>query len=143
MCNYSTDPINQRKLQHVNLLWSESKSVPQYRLGGNFPLLSIWQIHTFQFVFWSHVEYFQSFSIFNHWESLCIMRKYLRLFNVIRLTLTMVVWDHPFKTSANFHDFWPLPPSVGSFFYYYPSANLANFWPLPPKKCRRLKWVVP
>ena len=20
------------------------------------------------------------------------------------------VWDHPFKTSANFHDFWPLPP---------------------------------
>ena len=18
-------------------------------------------------------------------------------------------WDHPFKTSANFHDFWPLP----------------------------------
>ena len=24
--------------------------------------------------------------------------------------------DHPLKTSANFHDFWPLPPSAGSFF---------------------------
>ena len=23
--------------------------------------------------------------------------------------------DHPFKSSANFHDFWPLPPSVGKF----------------------------
>ena len=23
--------------------------------------------------------------------------------------------DHPFKTSAKFHDFWPLPPPVGSF----------------------------
>ena len=23
--------------------------------------------------------------------------------------------DHPFKTSAKFHDFWPLPPTVGSF----------------------------
>ena len=21
--------------------------------------------------------------------------------------------DHPFKTSANFHDFWPLPPTIG------------------------------
>ena len=23
--------------------------------------------------------------------------------------------DHPFKTSTNFHNFWPLPTSVGSF----------------------------
>ena len=40
--------------------------------------------------------------------------------------------DHPFKTSTNVHDFWPLPSSVG-IFYYYPSVNLANFWPLPLK----------
>ena len=44
------------------------------------------------------------------------------------------------KTS-NFHDFWPLPPPVGSFFYYYLSANSANFWPLPPKK-RNIEWIV-
>ena len=38
--------------------------------------------------------------------------------------------DHPFKMSATFYEFCPLPPPVGSF-YYYPSANLTNFWPLP------------
>ena len=41
--------------------------------------------------------------------------------------------DHPLKTLANFHDFWPLPPSVG-IFYYYPLANLTNFWPQPWRK---------
>ena len=30
--------------------------------------------------------------------------------------LTCDLRDHPFKTSANFHDFWTLPPLVGSFF---------------------------
>ena len=29
--------------------------------------------------------------------------------------LYYILRDHPFQTSANFHDFWPLPPSVGSF----------------------------
>ena len=52
---------------------------------------------------------------------------------------------HPFKTSANFHEFWSLTPSVRSFLTinYFPTGNLANFWPLPPKKCRRRKWMVP
>ena len=39
----------------------------------------------------------------------------------------------PLKTSANFDNFWPLSPSVGSLFYCYPSANLDNFWTLPPR----------
>ena len=30
---------------------------------------------------------------------------YSRIFDFL-----VEVWDHPFKTSANFHDFWPLPP---------------------------------
>ena len=50
--------------------------------------------------------------------------------------------DHPFKTSAHFHDFWPLPPPLGVS-YYCPLANLSNFWPPPSKKCRRLKCMVP
>ena len=41
-----------------------------------------------------------------------------------------VLRDHPFKRSANFHDFFPLTPAV---FYYYPSANLANFCSPPIK----------
>ena len=28
----------------------------------------------------------------------------------------ILLWDHPLKTSANFHDFWPLPPSCWQFF---------------------------
>ena len=28
-------------------------------------------------------------------------------------SLTIDTRDHPFKTSANFHDFWPLPPTIG------------------------------
>ena len=37
--------------------------------------------------------------------------------------------DHPFKTSANFHNFGSLPLSRRQFL----SANLANFWPFPLK----------
>ena len=42
--------------------------------------------------------------------------------------------DHPFKTSANFHNFWPLPPHVGKF---------GRFLTPPPLKNRSLKWMVP
>ena len=28
---------------------------------------------------------------------------------------SLFIRDHSFKTSANFHDFWPLPPPVGRF----------------------------
>ena len=53
------------------------------------------------------------------------------------------VWDHPFKTSANFHDFWLLPPTVGSFLL----LSIGKFGQFltspPPKKCRRLTWMVP
>ena len=31
-------------------------------------------------------------------------------------TFVSCLRNRPLKTSANFHDFWPLPPSVGSFF---------------------------
>ena len=37
------------------------------------------------------------------------------------------VWDHPFKTSANFSRFLTPTPLPSAIFYYYPSANLANF----------------
>ena len=37
------------------------------------------------------------------------------------------VWDHPFKTSANFSQFLTPTPLPSAIFYYYPSANLANF----------------
>ena len=47
------------------------------------------------------------------------------------------VGDHPFQTSANFHDFWHLLPSVGIF-----TAIRRQIWqifdPSPPKKHRRL-----
>ena len=51
----------------------------------------------------------------------------------------MRIWDHPFKTSANFQDFWPLPstPSVGSFFTTIRLQIWPIFDPSPPKKCRR------
>ena len=26
-----------------------------------------------------------------------------------KIEMAFIIWDHPFKTSANFHDFWPLP----------------------------------
>ena len=41
--------------------------------------------------FWMRILFFCVFSRFTH-------QKFLPL------------WDHPFKTSANFHDFWPVPP---------------------------------
>ena len=61
-------------------------------------------------------------------------------------------WDHSFKTSANFQDFWTLPlPSA-----FQQNAYDGDFWPLctvtvwpsangdtpPPKTCWRLKWMV-
>ena len=51
--------------------------------------------------------------------------------------------DHSFKTSANFHDFWPLPPSVGSFLVLSVGKFGKFLTPPPPKTCRRLKWMVP
>ena len=63
------------------------------------------------------------------------------------------IGDHPFKTSANFHNFYPYPlPSAfhqnayeGDFW----SVCTVTFWPSahgdtsPPKTCWRLKWMVP
>ena len=42
-------------------------------------------------------------------------------------------WDHPLRTSANFHYFLPLPLSVGSFLL------LTNFWPLPPLQIANIR----
>ena len=55
------------------------------------------------------------------------------------------VWDHPFKTSANFLDFWPLPPFRRQFF----TTIRWQIWPMfdpSPKKCLLngwSLWVVP
>ena len=62
--------------------------------------------------------------------------------------------DHPFKTLANFHNFWPLPPNhrhsskmlmKGIFYPYvlWPFDHRHMGTPLPPKTCWRLKWMVP
>ena len=53
------------------------------------------------------------------------------------------VRDHPLKTSANFHDFWPLPPYRRQFFTTIRRQIREIFNPSPPKRCRRLKWMVP
>ena len=51
--------------------------------------------------------------------------------------------DHQFKTSANFHDFLPLPSPFGSFLLLS-VVKFGHFLTPPPlKKCRRLKWMVP
>ena len=71
------------------------------------------------------------------------------------------VRDHPFETSANFHDFWPLPSSVGSFLLLFigkygkfltppplKNADVLNGWSLIaslpytyvfPKRCKQFK----
>ena len=65
------------------------------------------------------------------------------------------LWNHSFKTSANFHDFWPLPPTIGipakclwwGFFilmYLYDLLTIGmSGHPSPPKTCWHLKWMVP
>ena len=42
--------------------------------------------------------------------SLPLDRQKTKLLMTNNWKLTFFVRDHPFKTSANFHDFWPLPP---------------------------------
>ena len=70
------------------------------------------------------------------------------------LQLLQLIWDHPFKTTANFHDFWPLRPyhrhsskmlMKGIFDPYvlWPFDHRHMGTPLPPKTCWRLKWMVP
>ena len=67
-----------------------------------------------------------------------------------------LIWlrDHSFKTSANFHYFLPLPPTIGipekclwrGFLTLMCSELLTiGTWghPSPPKACWRLKWMVP
>ena len=62
--------------------------------------------------------------------------------------------DHPFKPSANFHDFWPLPPYLQHFSKMLMKGIFDPYvlWPfdhrhmgiaLYPKTCWRLKWMVP
>ena len=67
---------------------------------------------------------------------------------------TLKIRDHSFKISANFHDFWPLPPyhrhsskmlMKGIFDPYvlWPFDHRYMGTPLPPKTCWHLKWMVP
>ena len=64
------------------------------------------------------------------------------------------IWDHQFKTTAIFHDLWPLPPyhqhcskmlMKGIFDPYvlWPFDHRHMRTPLHPKTCWRLKWMVP
>ena len=68
-------------------------------------------------------------------------------------TGVQVLRDHSFKTSANFHDFWPLPPYHRHFskmlmkgifdpYVLWPFDYRPMGTPLPPKTCWRLKWMV-
>ena len=40
----------------------------------------------------------------------------------------IIIRDHPFKTSANFYDFWPLPPSRLRFFNTVRRQIFPIFW---------------
>ena len=42
--------------------------------------------------------------------------------------------DPPQKISALFPYFLTTPSPMFAFFYFYPSANFKEFWPLPPSK---------
>ena len=45
------------------------------------------------------------------WKSKLLCNLYQLTFkNVLSNHRKNIIRDHPFKTSANFHDFWPLPP---------------------------------
>ena len=55
------------------------------------------------------------------------------------LTFLIYIWDHPFKTSAKFHDFWPLLPSCRQFITTIIRQQIWQiFHPSPPKK-----WSTP
>ena len=68
--------------------------------------------------------------------------------------LEFLTRDHPFRTSVNFHDFWPLHPyrqnsskmlMKGIFYPYVLQPLTVGPWGHPslPKTCWRLKWMVP
>ena len=85
--------------------------------------------HTFLFVTWtlfSRILFTDNYSRTDFW---CLIDWVTRLEFLLHV-LIQTQRDHPFKTLANFHDFWPLPPPVGRFLILS-IANLANFWPLP------------
>ena len=49
-----------------------------------------------------------------------------------RIGAHFLIWyvrnrDHPLKTSANVHDFWPLPPNVGSFLLLLSVCKFGQF----------------
>jgi hypothetical protein len=55
-------------------------------------------------------------------------------FTLWRMRSIVSLRDHTYKSLENFHDFWPLPPSV---------SKSGQFLTPPLLKCRRLKWMVP
>ena len=89
------------------------------------------------------VTFSKSADVTNFWMSIAEIISYLKL-NRIR--------DHPFKSSENFHDFWPLPPSPptigipakclwrGFLILMYCDLLTIGTWghPSPPKTCWRL-----
>ena len=68
--------------------------------------------------------------------------------------MSNLIWDHSLKTSANFHDFWPLPPTIdipskclwrGFLILMFCDLWTIGTWGHPSlsKACWRLKWMVP
>ena len=80
--------------------------------------------------------------IFGFWQTssaskYCIILQHLQK----KFSTSFLFMDHPLKTSAIFHDFWPLPPPVGSFLLLSvgkfeefltppPYADVLNGWSL-------------
>ena len=63
-----------------------------------------------------------------------------------RIGAHFLIWyvrnrDHPLKTSANFHEFWPLPPNVGSFLLLLSVCKFGQFLiPSPPRNVKVLSF---
>ena len=110
--------------------------------------LRVWTIHKFEQIFYPKCKHPSSYTHrqsqsrvgFNRkfWVSLEII--FMKILVVIHVILMIrALRDHPFKTSENFHNFWPLPPyhphyskmlMKGIFESYVPSAHVDTPTPL-------------
>jgi hypothetical protein len=64
---------------------------------------------------------FNAYQIFKSW-----IDSNMHTLHLISVPSTIYIWDHPFKTSANFHDFLPLPPHVRSFLLKFRHSEKAK-----------------
>ena len=107
---------------------------------------------------WKNINQIKASLLFNNLYSQIIQKQFKNwiwiigtIFRVFRPSFR--VWDHSFKTSDNFRDFWPLHP-----YHWHSSKMLMKgifdpyvLWPfnhrhmgIPPhpKICWRLKWML-